>query len=237
MQSSHSRFKLDSGFKSDIQDFTRWCHRDKRATSTNCWCYCFNLSIWACSSMYQAWQTLTLKPRQWRAPARNNTRTTCNHWLMLMYQPDCGRTQWLKAWLYFSQRMLWLIWVRMVNQSPTHVTHLMTHFDESQPTTSHYTQRRLLANPRQEFQILSLLHLSDWLVLGIEIKQFILVGVFALEHLCARASRLYRFNLKCTFDQFIVQLVIVFINSKSVLEMSIPTVVTLKYILVCRTVT
>lgn len=49
MQFSHSRFKLDPGFKSDIQHFMLWCYRDERATSTGGWCYCFNLSIWTCS--------------------------------------------------------------------------------------------------------------------------------------------------------------------------------------------
>lgn len=242
MQSSHSRFKLDSGFKSDIQDFTRWCRRDERATSTNCWCYCFNVSIRVCSSVYQVWQTLTPKPRQWPAPARNNTWTTCNHWLMLMYRPDWGRTRWLKAWLYFSQRMLWLIWVRMVNQSPTHVTHLMTHFDESQPTTSHYAERRLLANPRREVQTLSLLHLSDWLVLGVKRNWNKTVHISC----CICTRTLVRTCLQTVQSQPEVHFrptycsachCIQSINSKSILEMSIPTVATLKYILVCWTVT
>lgn len=103
MQSSHSQFKLDSVCKSDIQDFTLWCYRDKRATSPDGWRYCFNLSIWTCSSNYQVWKPLTLKPRQWRAQVRNNTWTTCNHLLMLMYQWDCGRTQWLSLTELFTK--------------------------------------------------------------------------------------------------------------------------------------
>lgn len=67
MQFSHRRFKLDSGFKSDIQHFMLWCCRDERATSTGGWCYCFNWSIWTCSQIYQVWQTLTLKAGQGRA--------------------------------------------------------------------------------------------------------------------------------------------------------------------------
>lgn len=72
---------------------------------------------------------------------------------------------------------------------------------------------------------------------SIEMKQFILVGVFAQERLCACASKLYGFGLTCTFGQFIVQVVVVFINNKSILEMSIQIVVTPKDVLVYRTVT
>lgn len=119
--------------------------------------------------------------------------------------------------------MLWLLWVRMVNQSPTHVTRLLTHHDESLPTTSHCTEQHHLAKSFKSSLFFISLTGSYWVQKkSTEIKPFILVGVLAQERL---------------IGQFIVQVVIVFINNKSILEMSIQIVVTLEDVSVCRTVT